>query len=134
MDQRNSTLTLKEQRFVDAYLGSAAGNGTKAALQAGYTSNRSSAKTLAARLLTKVHIRSAVNARTRRATEDSIASAEERDRLLSAIARDEHVEPGVRIRAIAELNRCSGRHTVKHFHEGELTLEQVLGASRQVAS
>ena len=62
-----------------------------------------------------------------------LGQAEERDRLLSAIARNEHVEPGVRIRAIVELNRCSGRHSVKHFHEGELTLEQVLGESRQVA-
>ncbi len=135
MDRRDIRLTLKERRFVDAYLGSAAGNGTQAALSsAGYTKNRGSAKTLAARLLTKVHIRSAVNARTHRATVASIASAEERDRLLSAIARNENVEPGVRIHAIAELNRCSGRHSVKHFHEGELTLEQVLGESRQVAS
>lgn len=126
-------LTLKERRFVDAYFGSAAGNATKAVLQAGYTTNRGSAKTMAARLLTKVHIRAAVNDRANRATLESIASAEERDRLLSAIARNEHVEPGVRIRAIAELNRVTGRHSIKHIHEGELTLEQALGASRQVA-
>ena len=131
---KEQRMTLKEQRFVDAYLGSAFGNGTKAVLQAGYTANRGSAKTLAARLLTKVHICSAVNARAHRATVDSIAAADERDRLLSAIARDEHVEPGVRIRAIVELNRCSGRHSVKHFHEGGLTLEEAIGASRQVAS
>jgi hypothetical protein len=115
-------LTLKEQRFIDAYVGSASGNGTKAVLQAGYTTNRGSAKTLATRLLTKAHIRVAVNERTYRATADSIASAEERDRMLTAIARNTTAEPSVRIRAIAELNRCTGRHSLRHFHSGELTL------------
>ncbi len=131
METDERSLTLKEQRFVDAYLGSAAGNATQAVLSAGYTQNRGRAKTLAARLLTKVHIRAAVNARANRDTRESIATAEERDQLLSAIARDANVEPGVRVRAIAELNRCTGRHSVKHLHEAGLTLEQVLGDSRK---
>lgn len=123
-------LTVRERRFIDAYLGSARANATQAALAAGYTRNYGSARTLGARLLAKVHIRNAVDARTARETEAAILNAEERDVLLSSIARGElGAITRDRIRAIAELNKCSGRHAKRQLHEGRLTLEQVLGES-----
>ena len=125
-------LTVREQRFVDAYLGSARANATQAALAAGYTRNYGSARTLGARLLAKVHIRKAVDARAARETDSAILNAHERDVLLSSIARGElGASTRERIRAIAELNKCSGRHSVKQLHEGRLTLEQVLAESRK---
>ena len=36
-----------------------------------------------------------------------------------------------RIRAICELNKCGGRHSIKHVVEGRKTLEQILGESRK---
>jgi phage terminase small subunit len=125
-------LNVREQRFVDAYLGSARANATKAVLTAGYTQNYGSARTLGARLLAKVHIRGAIHARAARETQAAILSAEQRDVLLSSIARDEiGAEPLERIRAISELNRCSGRHAVKHSHGRRATLEQSLAESRR---
>lgn len=125
-------LSVREQRFVDTYLGSARANATKAVITAGYTQNYGSARTLGARLLAKVHIREAIHARATRETQAAILSAEERDVLLSSIARDElGAEPLERIRAICELNKCSGRHAVKHSHGGRVTLEQILAESRK---
>ena len=125
-------LSVREQRFVDAYLGSARANATQAVLTAGYTRNYGSALTLGARLLAKVHIRQAVHARAARETETAILNAEQRDALLSSIARGElGADTRERIRAISELNRCSGRHAVKHLHGGRLTLEQAIAQSRK---
>jgi phage terminase small subunit len=126
-------LSVREQRFVDAYLGSARANATQAALAAGYTQNYGSARTLGARLLARVHIRNAVDARVARETNAAILNAEERDVLLSSIARGElGADTPERIRAIAELNKCTGRHSVKHLVEGKLTLEEAIHRSRQV--
>lgn len=126
-------LTLKEQRFVDAYLGVARGNGTEAAALAGYGRTRISSRQLATRLLRKVHVQQAIATRTNRAQVRSILTADERDQLLSTIARRhaDGLDPTRAIRAIAELNKCTGRHSIKHMHEGTLTLEQVLGESRK---
>lgn len=124
-------LSLKEQRFVDAFLGDAAGNATEAAVQAGYGTTRKSACVLAVRLLGKVSIGRAIAARTLGESKASILTADERDQLLSEMARKKTADAKVRIRAISELNKCTGRHSVKHLHEGRLTLEQAIGASRK---
>ena len=117
---------------MDAFLGSSHGNATQAALLAGYTGNYGSARTLGARQLAKVHIRDAIDARTARETKAAILSAEERDVLLSSIARGElGADWPARIRAICELNKCGGRHSIKHVVEGRKTLEQILGESRK---
>ena len=57
----------------------------------------------------------------------SIADAAERDTLLMGFARDARNSVRDRIRAIAELNKCTGKHLVS----GTLTLEQVLTQSRE---
>lgn len=122
-------LSLKERRFVDAYLGSANGNATKAARQAGYGSTAKSSSVLGARLLGKVSVRRAIENRLARATRASVMSADARDVLLSDIARNPKADVRDRIRAIAELNKVTGRHSIKHTVAGRLTLADALEAS-----
>lgn len=109
-------LTLKERRFVDAYLGSAAGNGTKAIVASGYstTKNAKSAGVMATKLLAKDRIRAEIKRRVNRETQASILTAEQRDAILSTIASGNREASNARIRAIAELNKCGGRHSIKH--------------------
>lgn len=129
MAKKGSELTLKERRFIDAYLGSCAGNGTDAVLMAGYKQNRKAAAVQATQLLRKPNIRQEVDRRQEKRTTKEIADADERDRILSKLAR-KNISAKDRIAAIKELNKCTGRHSMKHLHEGKLTLEQAIAASR----
>ena len=125
-----NTLSEKHRRFIDAFMGPCAGNATQAAIRAGYP--KSSARRHATRLLsTNVHIHKAIARRVERLEAHGIADAVERDTILSMFARDPRVEVRDRIRAIAELNKCTGRHSTHHVHEGRLTLEELLGQSRE---
>lgn len=126
-------LNLRERRIVDAFLGSCNGNGTEAAITAGYTlsRNRNAAGVVANRLQRNPKIRAHIDRRTAKDSDASIATAEERDRLLSDFARQSTSEVSDRLRAIAELNKCSGRHSVKHHRDETPTLEMILGASRK---
>jgi phage terminase small subunit len=126
-------VTERERRFVGAFLGVAGGNATAAALTAGLTLNRKSAAELGSRLLRKRKIQEAIASRVARREAKGIADADERDTLLSMFARDAFAEVRDRIKAIAELNKCTGRHSIKHVLEGKLTLEQVLTQSRELA-
>lgn len=55
-------LTVRERRFVEAYLGDAGGIGTKAAELAGYTGSRHSLKCYAHQLLKRPEVRAAITA------------------------------------------------------------------------
>jgi len=122
-------LTLKEQRFIDAYLGSAGGNGTAACRLAGYQGNAKVLGVTSVRLLAKPRIQSAVALRVRRQAKQAILTADERDKILSQIA-GRGTEAG-RIRAIAELNKCSGRHSIKHVLDVTETLSDIIAGSRK---
>jgi phage terminase small subunit len=131
--QHERTLSEKERCFVDAFMGVCAGNATQAAIHAGYSKN--SARRIATRLLsTNVHIHSAIAANAEALHARGIADAVERDTLLSTFARDPRVEIRDRIRAIAELNKCTGRHTVKHMVDGGPTLAELIAGSREEAA
>lgn len=121
-------LTPREKSFVSAYLGRSRGNATKAAIAAGYS--RKTARQTGHRLLTKADIRQAVDQVVAAREKKTIAAAEERDLILSAIARDTGAENGDRIRSVIELNRCSGRHSLHLIHKGKLTVAEALGLSR----
>lgn len=118
-----------ERRFVDSFMGIDAGNATKAAIRAGYSSR--TARAQASRLLTRVNIQRALAERIRLRERQSIATAEERDQLLTEILRSRQTSTADRIRAVAELNKCTGRHSSVHHHQGRLTLEEVLAQSRE---
>jgi len=123
-------LSGKERRFIELFMGECAGNATAAALGAQYTANRKSAAEIGSRLLRKVKIAKALGKLLQKRTTESIAQADERDKVLTTILRAGTEESGTRIRAISEMNRCEGRHSIKHIVEGRLTLEQVLSESR----
>jgi hypothetical protein len=105
-------LTEREAAFVDAFVGVGAGNGTAAAIHAGFP--RAGARVAAHRLLTRANVQRAILDRAAKRERASIATAEERDEILTRLLRDERQEPQVRLRAIAELNRCGGRHLLRH--------------------
>ncbi len=128
----NSQLTLKAQRFVDAYLGISRCNATDAAFRAGYGSTRPSARVLGHRLLTKVNICQAIYARATRERTASILSAEQRDEHLSALVRSPIVPPAQQISAIKEMNKCSGRHSIKHVLDVKETLASIIAGSRRI--
>lgn len=105
-------LTEKERRFVAAYLGEANGNGTEAVRVAGYRGTPGSLRVKANRLLTKGNVAQAVADFQAVRDQEAIATADERDRLLTDIARSWAAD-GDRIRAVAELNRVGGRHVTR---------------------
>lgn len=126
---KRKSLTDKERRFVDAYLGSANGNGTAAAKAAGYKGNAKVLGVQSARMLGKASIRLAIGARQARRETKAILTADERDARLSEIALQ--ADTTVAVAAIRELNKCGGRHSIRHVVDGKLTLEQILTESRK---
>jgi phage terminase small subunit len=81
---------------------------------AGY--KQSNARQHASRLLKKADIKALIADRSRQLEASSILTAEQRDEILSRIALEgEHRDS---IKAISELNKCSGRHLLKHEHSG----------------
>lgn len=103
------TLTEKERRFVDAYLGEARGNGTEAARLAGYSTKN--LRHQASRLLTKANIAEAVAERQAAERDESIATARELDAAMTSIVRTG--KNFDRIKATSELNRVMGRHLTR---------------------
>lgn len=128
--RRMQRLTAREQAFVRAFHGRARGNATQAAILAGY-SKGPSARVTASRLLSKANVAAELQIRLEAREEEERAGAQERDRLLSAIARNIGEETFDRISAIKELNKVDGRHAIRHSSEGRVTLEQALMASRR---
>lgn len=121
-------LTDKERVFVEAYCGVAKGNATEAARIAGYGRTPKSTVNLASRLLAKVGIRKAIEAFQAKREQKAIAGADERDEILTTIARNG--KPIEKIKAINELNKVTGRHSARVIHEGKMTLEEILSSSR----
>jgi phage terminase small subunit len=124
-------LTEQEERFVRAYvLGKpgVAGNGTKAAQAAGYSPR--SATMQGSRLIRRANVQRAIHAMKLQRVKQEVATAQERDLVASTILRNPHEESYVRLLAIKELNKVEGRHSVKLIHEGTLTLEQALAATK----
>jgi phage terminase small subunit len=64
MPRHNASLTEKQRRFVEAYMGQAAGNGHLASKLAGYKGNANTLKAVASNLLRQQNIREAMGQRT----------------------------------------------------------------------
>jgi phage terminase small subunit len=121
-------VTLKRRRFVDAYLGSANGNATQAAIDAGFS--RKTAKSMGSQLLTFIDVRKAIEGRVKRTERKAILTAEQRDARLSMLALSPAVPAATQVAAIKELNKCSGRHSIKHVLDVTETLSDIITASR----
>jgi phage terminase small subunit len=123
-------LTAKQRLFVQAFLGPAMGNGTKAAMLAGVP--KVSARVMAHRWLTKANVQRAIVQRQEREERREILSADERDRILSTMADDAQRDDVVRQRAIDLLNKCEGRYSITHVLKGRTTVEHVIALSRRL--
>lgn len=77
-------LSERERRFVDAYVGKAQGNASKAAEIAGYSAK--SARRIGTRLSTRVHVREAIAAKQDRLSEKAGVTAERVIQELALIA------------------------------------------------
>ena len=125
----------RERRFVEHFMGDAAGNATHAARLAGYSSK--TARKQGSRLLTKGHIRAAL---AQRAQDDpAVWTREERQRFWTAIARGAdggYPEASLRDRLKASelLGKSQADFLDRIEHSGQLTLEQALTASREPRS
>lgn len=94
----------RRQRFVNAYVGEAAGNATQAAILAGYSAR--TARQIGSRLLTYVEVRDAVAARlapSRLTTDKAIAHLE-----AVAEATIEKVTTGEKLKAIELFLKAKG--------------------------
>lgn len=120
-------LTERERRFVDAYMGPAAGNGTEAAKLAGYKGAAKVLQVQASRLLSKAIVQSAMSDRRTALASASIADAKERREVLSLILRSGDCDPNARIRAIDCANKMDGVYVEKHELTVTVTLAQLLG-------
>jgi phage terminase small subunit len=103
-------LTPKQERFVEAYMGPAKGNATEAARMAGYRGNENTLRSIGGENLRKPPIADAIRRLTEEFRSEAIATIDEVKALLSAIARDETLEPGVRISAADKLLRAGGAY------------------------
>jgi phage terminase small subunit len=95
---KTSDLTLKQQLFVNAYLGEARGNGVQAARLAGYKGTDVTLRAVASENLTKP----AIAARIEQRIEQAAMSADEVLRELTAIARSDSRD---KIRALELLGK-----------------------------
>jgi len=122
-------LTRKQSVFVDALVGAAKWNATRAAITAGVP--KKSAGTVGNKWLKKVHIQQAVARRVARREKQTDLTNEyidERVRNLAEHAYDEKTQLG----AWKELNKVRGRHSVT-VNLRDKTFEDLLAESRKEA-
>lgn len=114
-------LTLLQQRFVDAYMGEANGNGVKACRLAGYKGQETTLASQASTNIRLPKIRAALDARIE--NDPLTVGRVERQRMLSRIARGEmKEEPGItpirtRMDALDMLARSQGE-SIAHVQVG----------------
>ena len=96
------TLTVKQQRFVEAY----SGNATQAMIAAGY-SERSAASNVD-KILKNTEIQAAIQNREKERNSAAIATREERQSFWTAILRDPEAELRDRLRASELLGKSEG--------------------------
>ncbi len=130
MKKENTRLTWKQQRFVEAY----AGDGVKAAKEAGYKGDRNTLAVRASQLLRMPKIKEAIEVRNTEATRKRIADREELQEGWTKIFRDENVPLKDRMRAGELLAKSQAMFTDKmivagkfqHDHLDRLTDEELM--------
>lgn len=106
-DESKKPLTVKQKRFVDAYLGEANGSGVKAARLAGYKGSDNTLHNVASENLRKPKIREMVDKIA--ASDPLLMTRDERLQILAKIIRAEGVESTKdRLKALDQLSKISG--------------------------
>jgi len=121
MKKNNKRLTWKQQRFVEAY----AGDGVKAAKEAGYKGDRNTLAVRASQLLKMPKIQDALEARNARDRTKRIADRQELLEMYSTIARDSTIRLRDRLKAMDSLARAQGMFLDKTAIMGQLSVEHL---------
>jgi len=111
-----SRLTEKQRAFVEAYMGEAEGNATRAAELAGYQGNENTLSTVGSENLRKPKIRQAI--RNRVTTDPLVADRRERQAFWTAVMRAEEGDPSTKDRMTAAklLGKSQGDFVERHEH------------------
>lgn len=104
-------LSEKQRRFVEAYMGRAAGNATEAARVAGYSDPN-----YGRQIITKPNVLSAIE--SRQASDPMIPDREERQRFWGSVMRDEKEETRDRLRASELLGKSCADFVDRKEHSG----------------
>lgn len=102
-----SKLTLKQQAFIDAYMGESRGNATDAARRAGYKGSDAVLASVGAENLRKPQIEAAITKRRQALDGSRILTIEQIQEMMSAIAVSA-VKPADQISALKELAKMQG--------------------------
>ena len=121
-------LTEKQRLFIEALLGQAKGNATKAAKMAGVPAK--SAAVMGARWLRKVHIQRALTKRLQRREARTDITNERIDNELALIGFSKVEASKDKTAALKELNKVRGRHSI-NINLRDKTYEQLLAESRK---
>lgn len=100
---KRDKLTEKQRRFVEAYMGKAAGNGTEAARIAGYKGNTKTLQSVATENLSKPVIAAAIQERVRK--DPGIAKRKDRQRFWTDVMNSPETEMKDRLKASELLGR-----------------------------
>lgn len=111
-------LSERERRFVDAYMGAAAGNGTEAARLAGYAGKAETLKVQASRLLTKANVQAAIAERRAALESQAIADQRELHTFWTSTMRNGDVPWKDRLKASELHGKANAMFTEKHQHLG----------------
>ncbi len=116
-------LSERERRFVEHYMGAAAGNATQAARLAGYS--KTTAEKQASRLLGKVGVQQAITERTN--ADPAVWTRRERQAFWTAVAsgtgRFTTASLHDRLKASELLGKSQADFVERHEHTGTLLLE-----------
>ena len=107
-------MTPKQKAFAEFYAQS--GNGTDAAIKAGYSAD--TAKQMASENLTKPNVVEYLATLTKDATDNRIADAIEQQRFYTAVMRDTNEKTSERLKACETLGRMQGNFTDRVQHSG----------------
>jgi len=102
-----SKLTLKQQAFIDAYMGESRGNATDAARRAGYKGSDRVLQVTGTHNLSKPMIAAAIDKRRQELDKSRILTIEQIQEMLSGIAVSA-VKPADQISALKELAKMQG--------------------------
>ena len=102
-------INARQKKFAEYYAQS--GNTVQSAIKAGYSENYANAN--ACKLLENVRVAEYVKELSKKAQDERIMTAKERQALLSDIAKDKLNSPADRIKAVDTLNKMTGEYTVK---------------------
>lgn len=133
--KRPAKLTERERRFVEAYMGPAAGNGTKAAQMAGYGKNANTSHALASRLLRKVTVAAAIAERVERAEKAAVADRQERQEFYTETMRAAELDRKDRLKAAELLGKTQGDFVqkVEVEHAGQVRVVRVPDRAKSAA-